>query len=148
MSDTATLYLIRRAVCAHYKITNADLVGRSAVRSIAWPRQVAMMLAREMTTLSYPQIARRFGNRDHTTVIHGIRAVRQRMAKNPHYAEQVEEIRAYVTSTQGEVGSEDIMTVFAALRGVERFCRALSWRVPVIQYRYGAARLPHEMRAG
>ncbi|MBN9534827.1 MAG: hypothetical protein J0H10_15895 [Alphaproteobacteria bacterium] len=146
MSDTATLYLIRRAVCAHYKITNADLVGRSSVRNIAWPRQVAMMLAREMTAMSLPMIGRRF-NRDHTTVLHAIRAVGMRAAKNSYYAEQFETIRANVVAAQENIATDELFQTFAAIDGVSRFLSALPWRAPMrsVKYRWGNARQPREV---
>ena len=59
-------------------------------RSIARPRQVAMYLAKSITTRSLPEIGRKFGGRDHTTVIHAIKTIEEIMANDPGLAEDVE----------------------------------------------------------
>jgi chromosomal replication initiator protein len=61
---------IQKLVCEHYKVQASDLLSKSRSRSIARPRQIAMSLARELTTKSLPEIGRAFGGRDHTTVLH------------------------------------------------------------------------------
>jgi chromosomal replication initiator protein len=61
---------IQKLVCEHYKVHASDLLSKSRSRSIARPRQIAMCLARELTTKSLPEIGRAFGGRDHTTVLH------------------------------------------------------------------------------
>jgi Bacterial dnaA protein helix-turn-helix len=63
---------IRRAVAAHYGLTDADMVSHDRHRRLARPRQVAMYLARELTGKSYGDIARVF-KRDHSTVIHAVK---------------------------------------------------------------------------
>lgn len=70
-----TIDEIQRAVCAHYKLDKAEMASKRRVRAIARPRQVAMYLAKELTPRSYPEIGRRFGGRDHSTVIHAVRTV-------------------------------------------------------------------------
>ncbi|WP_432769160.1 MAG: chromosomal replication initiator protein DnaA [Sphingopyxis sp.] len=70
-----TIEEIQRAVCAHYRLDKSDMVSKRRVRAIARPRQVAMYLAKELTPRSYPEIGRRFGGRDHSTVIHAVRTV-------------------------------------------------------------------------
>ena len=70
-----TIDEIQRAVCAHYKLDKSDMASKRRVRAIARPRQVAMYLAKELTPRSYPEIGRRFGGRDHSTVIHAVRTV-------------------------------------------------------------------------
>ena len=62
---------IMQTVADYYSITVNDLVCHSRRREITVPRQIAMYLTREMTNLSLPQIGQVFGNRDHTTVLHG-----------------------------------------------------------------------------
>ena len=62
---------IMQTVAEYYSITVEDLVCHSRRREITVPRQIAMYLTREMTNLSLPQIGQVFGNRDHTTVLHG-----------------------------------------------------------------------------
>jgi len=72
---------IKDATCAYYKdhrITRADIDGQSRAFHISRPRQVAMYLARALTTHSLPRIAKSFGNRHHTTALHSLRAVERR----------------------------------------------------------------------
>ncbi len=66
---------IQKTVASYYKIRIADLLSRSRSRSIARPRQMAMALAKELTSHSLPEIGDAFGGRDHTTVIHGCRKI-------------------------------------------------------------------------
>ncbi|MEY4269345.1 MAG: Chromosomal replication initiator protein DnaA [Pseudomonadota bacterium] len=70
-----TIDEIQRAVCAHYRLDKSEMSSKRRVRAIARPRQVAMYLAKELTPRSYPEIGRKFGGRDHSTVIHAVRAV-------------------------------------------------------------------------
>ena len=70
-----TIEEIQRAVCAHYRLDKAEMASKRRVRAVARPRQVAMYLAKELTPRSYPEIGRRFGGRDHSTVIHAVRTV-------------------------------------------------------------------------
>ena len=59
-------------------------------RSVARPRQVAMYLAKSITTRSLPEIGRKFGGRDHTTVIHAIKTIEEIMVTDPSLAEDIE----------------------------------------------------------
>ncbi len=68
---------IQKAVAEHYLLRKADLVSQQRIRSVARARQLAMYLAKHLTTRSYPDIGRRFGNRDHTTVLHAVRRIEQ-----------------------------------------------------------------------
>lgn len=65
-----TISLIKEKVCKHFDISIADIESAKRSRNLAFPRQIAMYLSREMTNLSLPKIGEEFGNRDHTTVIH------------------------------------------------------------------------------
>lgn len=84
---------IQRAVANHYDLPEEAMVSQRRGRAVAHPRQVAMFLARELTPKSLPDIGRRFGGRDHTTVMHAIRAVKARMAASPDYATEVAHIK-------------------------------------------------------
>ena len=75
-----TIEEIQRKVAEHYNIRLADMVGPKRVRSIARPRQVAMYLSKQLTLRSLPEIGRRFGGRDHTTIMHGVRRIEELMA--------------------------------------------------------------------
>ena len=64
---------IQKTVADHFNLKQADLLSERRTRSVARPRQMAMYLCKQHTTRSYPDIGRRFGGRDHTTVLHGVR---------------------------------------------------------------------------
>lgn len=66
---------IQKTAAEYYKIRLADLSGKSRARSVARPRQIAMALAKELTSKSLPEIGRAFGGRDHTTVLHACKKV-------------------------------------------------------------------------
>ncbi len=70
---------IQRTVAAYYQLRLMDLLSRKRTRQLAHPRQLAMALAKELTQHSLPEIGEAFGGRDHTTVMHACRAVRERM---------------------------------------------------------------------
>ena len=70
-----TLEHIQKTVADYYKIKVADMHSKKRTRAIARPRQIAMWLAKELTSFSYPAIGDAFGNRDHTTVLHACRTV-------------------------------------------------------------------------
>jgi chromosomal replication initiator protein len=84
---------IQRRVAEHYHIRLADLVGPKRLRSFARPRQVAMFLAKTMTSRSLPDIGRRFGGRDHTTVIHGVRKIEELRAIDPQIADDLDALK-------------------------------------------------------
>ena len=64
---------IQRVVSRHYNVSRQELVSDRRTRVIVKPRQIAMYLAKTMTPRSFPEIGRRFGGRDHTTVLHAVR---------------------------------------------------------------------------
>ncbi|MRR51155.1 MAG: chromosomal replication initiator protein DnaA, partial [Rhodocyclaceae bacterium] len=70
-----TLELIQKTVADYFKIKVADMYSQKRTRAIARPRQVAMLLARELTSHSLPEIGEAFGGRDHTTVLHACRTI-------------------------------------------------------------------------
>jgi chromosomal replication initiator protein len=70
-----TIPLIQRIVADYYKITVDDLKARSNMRHLLLPRQVAMYLCKKLTSKSYPEIARQFGGKHHTTVIHSVEKI-------------------------------------------------------------------------
>jgi chromosomal replication initiator protein len=88
-----TIEEIQRKVSEHYNIRLADMIGPKRVRTIARPRQVAMYLAKSMTTRSLPEIGRRFGGRDHTTIMHGVRKVEELKATDSQLAEDLDLLR-------------------------------------------------------
>ena len=72
---TVTIPMIQRAVADHYKVSTDDLRARSNMRQVLFPRQVAMYLCKQLTRKSYPEIARQFGGKHHTTVIHSVEKI-------------------------------------------------------------------------
>lgn len=74
---------IQRVVAEYFKIKITDLLSPRRTRSVARPRQIAMALAKELTSLSYPEIGEAFGGRDHTTVLHGCRNIAGLRSTNP-----------------------------------------------------------------
>ena len=66
---------IQRKVCEHFRIRQAEMGSARRAREVARPRQIAMYLAKQLTQRSLPEIGRRFGGRDHTTVIHAVRTI-------------------------------------------------------------------------
>ncbi|MGH7077743.1 MAG: helix-turn-helix domain-containing protein, partial [Acetobacteraceae bacterium] len=70
-----------------------DMASSRRARAVARPRQVAMYLAKQLTSRSLPEIGRRFGNRDHTTVMHAVARVGQLMERDATFGEEVETLR-------------------------------------------------------
>ena len=81
-----------RETARHFGVTRKELVSNRRFLAITRPRQVAMYVAKQVTGQSYPEIGARFGNRDHTTVLHAIRKVTALMADNEQFREDVETI--------------------------------------------------------
>ena len=81
---------IQKTVADHFNLKQADLLSERRTRSVARPRQIAMYLCKQHTTRSYPDIGRRFGGRDHTTVLHGVRKIEELMPQDDQIARDVE----------------------------------------------------------
>jgi chromosomal replication initiator protein len=81
---------IQKAAAEHFGLKQADLVSERRTRSVARPRQAAMWLAKQLTTRSLPDIGRRFGGRDHTTVLHAVRRIEELRAGDPQLARDLE----------------------------------------------------------
>jgi len=84
---------IQRQVSDHYNIRLSDMIGPKRLRSFARPRQVAMYLCKQMTSRSLPEIGRRFGGRDHTTVMHGVKRIDELRQQDAQIAEDLELLR-------------------------------------------------------
>ncbi|MGA7703378.1 MAG: chromosomal replication initiator protein DnaA [Solirubrobacteraceae bacterium] len=93
---------IKAAACEQFGVSAEELVSPARSARVAWPRQVAMYLARELTDESLPSIGRQFGGRDHTTVLHAWRRTEKRMSANPVLRTAVDELRARLNSDQIE----------------------------------------------
>ncbi|OZG73238.1 chromosomal replication initiation protein DnaA [Hahella sp. CCB-MM4] len=88
---------IQRTVAEYYKIRVADLLSKRRTRSITRPRQVAMALAKELTTHSLPEIGEAFGGRDHTTVLHACKVVLELQQKDPMIREDYQNFMRMLT---------------------------------------------------
>ncbi len=88
-----TVEEIQRKVSEHYNIRLSDMIGPKRMRSYARPRQVAMFLSKLLTSRSLPEIGRRFGGRDHTTVMHGVKRIEDLQIQDGQVAEDIEMLR-------------------------------------------------------
>lgn len=88
-----TVEEIQRKVSEHYNIRLSDMIGPKRVRTYARPRQVAMYLCKQLTSRSLPEIGRRFGGRDHTTVMHGVKRIEELRVQDGQIAEDLEMLR-------------------------------------------------------
>jgi chromosomal replication initiator protein len=88
-----TIEEIQKRVAEHYNIKVSDMHSARRARAVARPRQVAMYLAKQLTPRSLPEIGRKFGGRDHTTVMHAVRKVEELRASDASFAEDVELLR-------------------------------------------------------
>jgi chromosomal replication initiator protein len=84
---------IQTAACQHFGLSPEELLSPSRAARVAWPRQVAMYLARELTAESLPAIGRHFGGRDHTTVLHALRRTQERILADAASREAVGNLR-------------------------------------------------------
>jgi len=85
-----TVDQIQKTVAEHYGLKQADLISERRARAVARPRQVAMWLAKQITVRSLPDIGRRFGGRDHTTVLHAVRRIEALKGEDPQIARDVD----------------------------------------------------------
>ena len=93
-----TIEEIQRKVAEHWNIRLTDMSSARRARAVARPRQVAMFLAKQLTSRSLPEIGRKFGNRDHTTVMHAVSRVAELMERDTAFAEDVELLRRMLES--------------------------------------------------
>lgn len=92
-----TIDEIQRKVAEHYNIRMTDMHSARRARNVARPRQVAMYLAKQLTARSLPEIGRKFGGRDHTTVMHAVRKIEELMNEDAQIAQDVEIVRRALT---------------------------------------------------
>ncbi|MGO2957551.1 MAG: chromosomal replication initiator protein DnaA [Acetobacter sp.] len=93
-----TIEEIQKKVAEHWNIRLTDMSSARRARAVARPRQVAMFLAKQLTSRSLPEIGRKFGNRDHTTVMHAVSRVTELMERDTAFAEDVELLRRMLES--------------------------------------------------
>jgi chromosomal replication initiator protein len=88
-----TIEEIQKAVVEHYSIRMADMTSARRSRAVARPRQMAMFLAKHLTPRSLPEIGKKFGGRDHTTVMHAVRQIEKLTAEDGVLADDLEVLR-------------------------------------------------------
>jgi chromosomal replication initiator protein len=87
---------IQKVVANHYNVSKHDLLSARRTRAIVRPRQIAMYLAKTMTPRSFPEIGKRFGGRDHTTVLHAVRKVEELAAGDETLAQEIELLKRLI----------------------------------------------------
>ncbi len=93
-----TIEEIQKKVSEHFNIRQTEMTSSRRARAVARPRQVAMYLSKQLTTRSLPEIGRKFGNRDHTTVMHAVARVNELMQADGEFAEGVDLLRRMLES--------------------------------------------------
>ncbi len=93
-----TIDEIQRRVAEHYNMRIGDMVSARRARAVARPRQVAMYLAKQLTSRSLPEIGKKFGNRDHTTVMHACTRINELIAADSGFAEDVNLLKKMLES--------------------------------------------------
>ena len=78
-----TIELIQKKVAEYFDIRLSDMKAKKRSRVVAYPRQIAMYLTRELTSHSLPEIGEQFGGRDHTTVLHAYEKIKGELSTNP-----------------------------------------------------------------
>lgn len=84
---------IQRLVANHYNVSRADILSSRRTATVVRPRQIAMYLAKSLTLRSLPEIGRRFGGRDHTTVLHAVRKIEGMVAKDLELATEIDHLK-------------------------------------------------------
>jgi chromosomal replication initiator protein len=87
---------IQKVVAGHFNVSKHDLLSARRTRAIVRPRQIAMYLAKTMTPRSFPEIGKRFGGRDHTTVLHAVRKVEELAAADEGLAQEIELLKRLI----------------------------------------------------
>ena len=84
---------IQKQVELYYDVPHPDLIGQKRARKIVYARQIAIYLSRQMLDLPYNNIAKSFGNRDHTTIMYSVTNVEEKMKENRELREEIENIK-------------------------------------------------------
>ena len=84
---------ILKLVSKHFGVSRNDILSQRRHRSIVWPRQIGMYLSKQMTSRSLPEIGRRFGGRDHTTVLHAVRKVDGELKSDGRLRDEIEDLK-------------------------------------------------------
>ena len=80
---------VLRTISGHFTVTKQDILSSRRHKTIVYPRQIGMYWAKVLTTRSLPEIGRKFGGRDHTTVLHAVRKIEKLIKTNPSIRESI-----------------------------------------------------------
>ena len=92
-----SLEAVQEIVAAKFHLKVSDMKSKRRTKALVYPRQIAMFLCREITQQSYPEIARHFGGKDHTTVMHACRQVEKAKLSDPGMLGTLEELKRQIT---------------------------------------------------
>lgn len=93
MPGRITIDKIQAIVCRDFGLSSGEFLAKRRTKSVVRPRQIAMYLAKELTQRSLLEIGRRFGGRDHTTILHAVRTITRLMATDADLAKRVDMLR-------------------------------------------------------
>jgi chromosomal replication initiator protein len=93
---------VQAIVAAHFRLSVEQLTSPSRTQAVAWPRQVAIHLARDLTGASLPAIGRAFGGRNHATVLHACKRVSERLKNDQHVVDEIATLSAVVSARQAD----------------------------------------------
>jgi chromosomal replication initiator protein len=93
---------VQAIVAAHFKLSVKQLTSASRASAVAWPRHVAIHLARDLTGASLPTIGQAFGGRNHATVVHACKRVSERLKNDQHVVDEIAELAARVSAGQAD----------------------------------------------
>lgn len=87
---------IKRATCLHFGVGMEDLLSNRRTNKICYPRQIGYFLAKKLTTRSFPEIGKHFGDRDHTTILYGYNKIERLIVTDQKVARDVAEVEAMI----------------------------------------------------
>ena len=94
-----TIELIQEVIGTYFKVRQEELLAKKRTRNVAYPRQIAMYLSRELTETSLPRIGEMFGGRDHTTVIHAHDKIARERVADPKLGNTIKELIAKIENS-------------------------------------------------
>lgn len=92
--------MIKKTVCRHFNLKDSDMESSNRSRNLAFPRQIAMYLCRDLTSLSLPKIGEHFGNRDHTTVLHACEKINSEIKSNQNLKQIIGDLNKELTEKE------------------------------------------------
>jgi len=96
--EPVTAAKIQKVVADYFNLRVEDMKAKKRTRAVAYPRQIAMYLCRELTDLSLPKIGEEFGGRDHTTVMHAQEKISAEIKSSPNLVNQIEALKKLLQS--------------------------------------------------